>query len=50
MKVDPTKQKKSTLYSVRTKASELVDFPGVNAPYVKHCNYNDYVNHCDSES
>ncbi len=26
------KKKKSTLYLVRTKASELVDFPGVNTP------------------
>ncbi len=27
-------KKKSTLYLVRTKASELVDFPGVNTPLV----------------
>ncbi len=26
------KKKKSTLYLVQTKASELEDFPGVNAP------------------
>ncbi len=30
MKANRTKQKKSTLYLVRTKASELADFPGVN--------------------
>ncbi len=32
VKVNRTKQKKSTLYLVRTKASELADFPGVNTP------------------
>ncbi len=32
VKVNHTKQKKSTLYLVRTKASELADFPGVNTP------------------
>ncbi len=31
------KQKKTTtLYLVRTKASELVDFPGVNTPLASH--------------
>ncbi len=29
MKANRTKKKKKTLYLVRTKASELVDFPGV---------------------
>ncbi len=28
------KKKKSTLYLVQTKASELVDFPGVNTPLI----------------
>ncbi len=32
MKANRTKPKKSTLYLVRTKASEQADFPGVNTP------------------
>ncbi len=32
VKANRTKQKKSTLYLVQTKASELADFPGVNTP------------------
>ncbi len=36
VKENRTKQKKSTLYLVRTKASELADFPGVNTPLVTH--------------
>ncbi len=32
VKANRTKLKKSTLYLVQTKASELADFPGVNTP------------------